>query len=212
MSNNQSLQCDFCFYAFSPFYEVRILPITPIATLSGAATPPHATIPGARKIVCHHCRYSHYNIEPWTEPEEPSSSLLVPPEAADQPLTEVSMTSPAPAIEYDGNQSALNQQNNVVMLPSISLFSPSSSLNENTYTERQPLFSVTFVSLSVCQFVSSISFLYTSLLTSFHCCSKQSAPITNLSNILALCRLIDSSVGRARSPPGSTYVTCTRIY
>ncbi len=86
MLNDQPMQCNFCFHSFGPFYEVRILPITPVTTLSGAATPIHARIPGARKIVCHHCRYSHYNIEPWTEPDKvtPSSPADPAPEPANQ--------------------------------------------------------------------------------------------------------------------------------
>src|SRR6266700_3564750 len=96
MSNNQPMQCNFCFYSFGPFYEVRILPITAIASLSGTATPPHASIPGTKQIVCHHCRYSHYNIEPWTEPDDaPSLTLEEPtyqPSAEEPPDTSACLT------------------------------------------------------------------------------------------------------------------------
>src|SRR6476660_10241416 len=69
MLNNQPQQCDFCFQSFGPFFDVRILPITPVISLSGAATPIHARIPGTRKSICHGCRLAYWNIEPWTEPE-----------------------------------------------------------------------------------------------------------------------------------------------
>jgi hypothetical protein len=67
LNNQQPQKCDICFQPVGPFYTVRILPATPIITLSGTATPIHARIPGTQKIVCHTCRHSYSNIEPWTE-------------------------------------------------------------------------------------------------------------------------------------------------
>jgi hypothetical protein len=69
MANNQPQQCDICFQSYGTFSTVCILPVTPIISLSGTATPIHVRIPDTRKIICHHCRQSYSNLEPWTEPE-----------------------------------------------------------------------------------------------------------------------------------------------
>ncbi len=114
MVNTQPQQCDICFQPYGPFFTIRILPVTPVISLSGTATPIHVRIPGARKIICHHCRQSYSNIEPWTEPE--ISPFATPPqeETAD-PLP----ASTAPT-EYDNNQPAHIGQDCMAALPIIS--------------------------------------------------------------------------------------------
>jgi hypothetical protein len=155
MSNNQPMQCSFCFYSLGPFYEIRILPITPIASLSGAATPPHASISGTKQIVCHHCRYSHYNIEPWTEPDDAPSLTLE--EPTDQPTAEELPDTPACLTPTACNhiQPAHNRQDYYSVLPVSPISTPrlpfrkwqNEKSRENLYASS--VTSASFVSLSV---------------------------------------------------------------
>jgi hypothetical protein len=95
MQNQQPHQCDICFQSYGPFSFVRILPVTPIITLSGTATPIHVRTPGARISICHYCRQSYSNIEPCNEspdPDEPAESdeiidILEASETSETPVT-----------------------------------------------------------------------------------------------------------------------------
>ncbi len=98
MLHNQPQQCDICFQSFGPFSIVRILPVTPVITLSGTATPIHARTPGAKKCICHHCRQSYSNIEPWTESDE---TPLLSPELEEKEPGEVEpLASPTPLCQF----------------------------------------------------------------------------------------------------------------
>ena len=133
MASTQSQQCDICFQPYSPFYTIRILPVTPVISLSGTATPIHARIPGARKIICHHCHQSYSNIEPWTEPE-------MPPLATSCHSTEREIVEEFPAstgsAECNDDQHAHTGQDRITAPPVISPMSAPYLPNAITQWER----------------------------------------------------------------------------
>jgi hypothetical protein len=90
MQSQPSYQCDICFQPYAPFTMMRVLPVTPIITLSGTATPMHVRIPGAILSVCRYCRASFSNLEPYTDPVAANDT----PEAPDVPDNLVHPASP----------------------------------------------------------------------------------------------------------------------
>lgn len=98
MLHNQPQQCDICFQSLGPFSIVRILPVTPVVSLSGTATPIHARTPDAKKCICHHCRQSYSNIEPWTKSDE---TPLLSPELEEKEPGEVEpLACPTPLCQF----------------------------------------------------------------------------------------------------------------
>jgi hypothetical protein len=75
MQYQQPYQCDICFQAYSPFSIMRVLPVTPITTLSGTATPIHVRTAGAKISVCRYCCQAYSNLEPCIDSD---SSLAIP--------------------------------------------------------------------------------------------------------------------------------------
>jgi hypothetical protein len=78
MFSSSSHQCDICFQPYSPFFIMRILPVTPIIALSGTATPIHVRTPGATISVCRYCLQAYSNLEPCIDPANTPSSPALP--------------------------------------------------------------------------------------------------------------------------------------
>jgi hypothetical protein len=78
MQHPQPNQCDICFQPYGPFSTMRVLPVTPIITLSGTATPTHVRTPGEKISICRYCLQCYSNLEPWTDPADSADTLDIP--------------------------------------------------------------------------------------------------------------------------------------
>jgi hypothetical protein len=134
MQYQHPYQCDICFQPYSPFTTMRVLPVTPIITLSGTATPIHVRTPGAKISVCLHCLQSYSNLEPWTDladlPDPPESFAMpdspAPSESLDVPE---SLTIPG-SLDPPGSPESLNTPDPPSLSPSPPVHEADTQLTE----------------------------------------------------------------------------------